>query len=314
MEQPLPTVLVPGPSAPADWSQVPAPAPLPPTSFGIGSLLSRSVSLWVRSLHLFAPLGMAAYAPLAAGMYLVYARLLSAELRSPSTAARAFLAFGGAWLLTMVLSVLLMGAVSHGALRRLEGQPLALGGALAAGLRRWPALLALSILVGLAVLACCLPIVVGAALGARAAPYLAFLGMLAGLAVSAVPMVWLLCGWSAAVPAAVAERAGPLRALSRSWDLTRGHRWQVFGGFVVLFLLTMALAYLVQFALMMPLVVASGYRNADHGTALALPMALSQLVGGALSPLPLVASAVTYHGLRAIKEGGDPEHLGRVFE
>jgi hypothetical protein len=46
--------------------------------------------------------------------------------------------------------------------------------------------------------------------------------------------VYLMVIWVACVPVIVVERAGPLDALGRSWDLVRGHGWTVFGCFLLL--------------------------------------------------------------------------------
>jgi hypothetical protein len=55
------------------------------------------------------------------------------------------------------------------------------------------------------------------------------LGILAGLILLIVPGVILYVMWSVAAPALVEERLGPVEALGRSRELTRGARWKVFG-------------------------------------------------------------------------------------
>ena len=44
-----------------------------------------------------------------------------------------------------------------------------------------------------------------------------------------VPGLMVAVAWSVAAPALAVERLGPLAALSRSADLTRGNRWRIFG-------------------------------------------------------------------------------------
>jgi hypothetical protein len=58
--------------------------------------------------------------------------------------------------------------------------------------------------------------------------------VLGGLALFIIPGVYLMVMWVACVPVIVVERAGPLEALGRSWDLVRGHGWTVFGCFLLL--------------------------------------------------------------------------------
>jgi hypothetical protein len=55
------------------------------------------------------------------------------------------------------------------------------------------------------------------------------LGILAGFLLLIVPGVILYVMWSVAAPALVEERLGPVAALGRSRELTRGARWKVFG-------------------------------------------------------------------------------------
>jgi hypothetical protein len=55
------------------------------------------------------------------------------------------------------------------------------------------------------------------------------LGMLVGLLLLIVPGVILYVMWSVSAPALVEERLGPIEALGRSRELTRGARWKVFG-------------------------------------------------------------------------------------
>jgi hypothetical protein len=50
--------------------------------------------------------------------------------------------------------------------------------------------------------------------------------------------VWLFVRWVVAVPALLTEDIGPVRALDRSWTLTRSHWWRLFGILVLIYLLT----------------------------------------------------------------------------
>lgn len=50
--------------------------------------------------------------------------------------------------------------------------------------------------------------------------------------------VWLFVRWVVAIPVLLAEDVGPIRALDRSWTLTRNHWWRLFGVLVLIYLLT----------------------------------------------------------------------------
>jgi len=41
--------------------------------------------------------------------------------------------------------------------------------------------------------------------------------------------------WFVATPACVVERLGPFRSMGRSRQLTKGHRWKIFGTIVLIF-------------------------------------------------------------------------------
>jgi hypothetical protein len=266
MEEPLPTELAGATpiAAPAEWSTVVAPAQeVASTAFGTGRLIGRSFSIWFRGLPAFGLVGLACYAPMAAGIYLLYSRLPDlARGDVPPDQGRFWVGiagFGVAWALSILLVAFELGAVSAGALQALRGEKVRLSAMLALGARRFLPMLGMSLLMGLAVLAATCALL--------------------------VPAIILMCGWCAAAPALVVERLGPLRALRRSWALTRGRRWAVFAGFLVVVLCVTAVA-----------------------------MTIYQLVAGVLGTVTFVASAVAYHDLRQEKEGGDPAQLAKVFE
>jgi hypothetical protein len=291
MERPLPTQLAP-PST-VDWSQVTAPSPgSGVSSFGTGYLIARTFTTWGRHVLHFAPLGLLGGAPMAVGSYLLYSSMPGLVEGQASPSFDRFLAvmgaFGVAWLVTMLLLPLLMGAVAHGAIQALRGERPRLGAMLAAGGRGYLRLLAMGLLVTLAMIPASLLLV--------------------------VPAIILLVGWSVAIPAVVAEGLGPIRALSRSWALTRGHRWRVFAGFLVASIAVAMVAGLFQGVTFAALLATHGPRGMGPGPALAVPMTVYQLVLGALNTVLQVAMAVAYHGLRTAKEGGDPVQLARVFE
>lgn len=49
--------------------------------------------------------------------------------------------------------------------------------------------------------------------------------------------LWILVRWAVALPVMLAEGVGPIAAVSRSWHLTRGSWWRIFGVLVVVFLI-----------------------------------------------------------------------------
>jgi hypothetical protein len=69
------------------------------------------------------------------------------------------------------------------------------------------------------------------------ASVLAGIGITVGFALLVVPGLVLLTFWSLIVPSIVVGGARPLEAFSRSWQTVRGFAWQVFGTYVLVFLI-----------------------------------------------------------------------------
>jgi hypothetical protein len=69
------------------------------------------------------------------------------------------------------------------------------------------------------------------------ASILASIGITIGFVLVIVPGLILLTFWSLIVPEIVIGGAGALESFSRSWRTVRGYAWQVFGTFIVVFLI-----------------------------------------------------------------------------
>lgn len=108
----------------------------------------------------------------------------------------------------------------------LQGRPASLGASIAQGLAAFPRLLLTTLLL--------------------------VLGVLIGLLLLVIPaMIWLV-GQFVVVPACLVERTGPIRSLSRSWALTRGHRLTL----LALLVIYIAIGYVTTEALNAVLVAA----------------------------------------------------------
>jgi hypothetical protein len=297
MEQPLPTTPARdprGPVGPTDWSRVSVPGGGGPGSrFGVGEIFSQSFRIWWRDLPAYAFLAVVAAVPAAWGTYSLYGQ--HPELLRPDRSlnplellARIYGGYGAYWFAAGVLLAIETGAVIHAAVRRLGAERAGLGEMISVGLQRSFAMFGMLVLVLLATVASVCTVVV---------PFL------------------LASGWAAAAPAVAVERAGPIRALRRSWGLTQGHRWKILGGVVLVYLTCAVPLLLLHFALTGGFLSAPGPGTTlEEIQALALPMAIYQLASGIFGTPIAVASAVIHHGLRIVKEGGDPAHLANVFE
>src|SRR5262249_18470877 len=116
-----------------------------------------------------------------------------------------------------------------------------------------------------------------------------FLTMLAGLAF-VIPAFIVITMVFVAIPACVVERLGPLKSIGRSAQLTKGHRWKIFG---------------LLFATLIAAVIAGGVLGVSA-------IAIGGLTGGIVvrylwdtvwSAFYAVLVVVTYHDLRVAKEG-----------
>ncbi len=184
------------------------------------------------------------------------------------------LVFATAW---AVVSAVEIGAVTSLALRRLRGERPTLLEAIGTGTGRL------------------FPVAIATAISAAAVS--------AGVAVLVAPGLVALASLALAPPVAVDERGGPIRAVVRSLDLTRGQRGRVFGvvgsagalAFVALLALAGAISALE------PVV---GETWAGAGAIFSWTLVL---------PLPTIASAVVYDAVREAKEAPRTTELRRVF-
>ena len=106
------------------------------------------------------------------------------------------------------------------------------------------------------------------------------------------PGTYLLTVWSVAVPVVVLERPGGLRALGRSSDLVRGHRWRVLG-VAVLFWVTLGAGARV---------LGLAGRVAGHGPGLAAQLIVATLI----APIPLLGATALYFELRRVAPSDAP--------
>jgi MFS family permease len=177
--------------------------------------------------------------------------------------------------LSLVLNVVSQAVILYGAFQDMRGRPVNLVESLMVGLNRFFPIIGLAIVMW--------------ALVALA------------MVVFVVPGLILLAMWFVGTPACVVERRGPWASLRRSSELTKGHRWKIFGLMLVL---------IVASALISPLV--GLVSTAIGGTALAF---VGELIwNGVWGAFYAIAAVVAYHDLRVAKEGVDTEQIAAVFD
>jgi hypothetical protein len=130
-----------------------------------------------------------------------------------------------------------------------------------------------------------------------------------GFVVLIVFGIILLCRVAVAIPVAMLENIGPVRSLSRSIQLTKGHGWQIF----LIFLLLGCLSYAALMLFQMPFIALAGAAALKHqqvsvGTEIlqSLSAFVSQVLIG---PIGTIAFSLMYYNLRVRKEAFDIQHL-----
>lgn len=144
---------------------------------------------------------------------------------------------------------------------------------------------------------------VGAA-GTRGAglAVVAVLAMAAGAVVSLVLAIRLV--FSSLAVVLEGHRGG--RALARSWRLSKGVAWRIFGVLILTFLIILAVQLVVLIPLIIP--IASGGTEFTRAN-LAVINAANGLVATVLTPLFSVVTILLYADARLRKEEPDPERL-----
>lgn len=242
--------------------------------FRVGRVLTRAFSVLSRRFLPFFVVTFVAFAPL----ILVQRASMSAEI-DPDLAIpdQALMVLGLSFVLAMaqmIVSTFSSAVILHGAFQDMRNRPVNLVESLKVALRRFLPLLGLAFLVALLVLL--------------------------GFALLIIPGLILYTMWFVAVAACVVERTGPWRSMRRSRELTKGHRWKIFGVALLLILFS-----LVNRALRFVLISTGSETLALIGGMIwvAISYAFSSVV-----------IAVSYYELRAAKEGIDIEQIASVFD
>lgn len=252
-------------------------------TFDFGRVVQRTFQVLGQNLGFFAICALVLVsAPAFVGSVMGWQARMAGNIFSPAM-----------WLgmvLAMIGGLVLQGVVVHTVIARLHGRTVSVNDALAVGARFLLPLLGLGIIQGL--------------------------GILLGWVLLFVPGLILAVMWSVSAPSLVVEKRGIFESLQRSRDLTRGHRWAIFGLFVVYFILSMIIGMVAGGAGM-----AAGFSAATVGggaTALSplviVSVTISALVNGAQGVLGAAGVSSIYYELRMTKEGVAPDQMAAVFD
>jgi hypothetical protein len=131
---------------------------------------------------------------------------------------------------------------------------------------------------------------------------------IAGFVALIIPGIWLSVKLCMTFSAIAFERTGPFAAIGRSWRLTRGNWWRVFGTLFVVFLI----AFVINFALTAVLGIVAATTDTLSELAFAVLATFITLLTYVLT-YPLWASVLTviYYDLRVRNEGFDLQLLAQ---
>jgi Membrane domain of glycerophosphoryl diester phosphodiesterase len=200
--------------------------------------------------------------------------------------------------LSFVLNTLGQAIVVYAAFQDMCSRPVDIGESLHVALRRLLSIIGIALCMGTAFLvALALPAAIA---GFFMRPHL-YVAVAIGVAIGIAVATVLLTMWIVAIPACVVERRGPLSSIARSGNLTKGHRWRVFG----MLLLLLAVAALIGGVVRALLGLTGSSTLTTLGTLAWIG------VWGAFYATIVV---VTYHDLRVAKEGVDVHQIASVFD
>jgi hypothetical protein len=245
--------------------------------FKIGSVVSRTFSVLTRNLGTFL---------IASAVVMIPVIAINLYVGTPNyfLAGRAngFLFGALAAIIPVVCTYLLQATLVQGTIADLNGERPDLGRALSTGFRLL------------------LPVAAIAILGT--------LGTTLGMVLLIVPGMILGVGWSVAVPVKVVERTGIKDSFGRSWDLTKGYRWKIFGLILMFVLIIFLLSFIVN--------MVSGLSVMNTVSVLNnRPYILLQWLQSVITALLMaVGVTVIYYELRTVKEGLGPQQLAAAFD
>jgi hypothetical protein len=240
----------------------------------VGKIVRRCFAIWWRNVVSFTALAGVVQIPVFVGMSVLLMRPASRGTRTLE---------GVVEVLDSVLGLVVSGALTFGVFQDLRARRPRFAETLGVGLRRLFPILVVTLLSSLAIMA--------------------------GFCALIIPGIIAMVMYSVAIPVTVIEDVGTTAALTRSSNLTSGHRWEILGVLLVTGLVSGGSFFVIRKA------VSAFTASMDWGAHAALITRMGTMVAMlpfvALSAVPAV---VVYHDLRTGKEGADIEELVKVFD
>ncbi len=192
-----------------------------------------------------------------------------------------------AFLLLIVLGTLAQAVVLYSAFQVMRGRPVDLAESARIGLRRFFPVVGLGII---------MPIIIGLA---------SILLLFPGL------MLYMM--WFVATPICVVEQLGPFDSMGRSRELTKGHRWQLFGMLLLIFIPVFIIGAIIG-VIAVATMGSAGIASLSAGLATTVGQIVNVVWSAIWTAFFAILIVVTYHDLRVAKEGIDTDQIAAVFE
>ena len=239
--------------------------------FSIGNVVSQTFSIYSRN---FIPFFLLAFVVSLPSLLVQLSMLQDPNDPTPTFAAGSLVAI----LLSSLLNLIVTASILYGVYQQMRGQRFTVGRSLQIAAARLLPIIGVSIV----------------------STFIIWIGLI----LLVIPGIILALMLMVAVPAIVVERVGVFDALSRSKDLTEGHRLELLG----LIVLYMIIMWIVMAVVGVVLGMITGF-----GTGV-LWTVLWQAFSVAIGLISSVGLGVLYYELRRSKEGLDLNDLASVFE
>lgn len=259
-------------------------------SLAVQKVFGTAFRIWGRNLIPFTLLALIVFVPL--GWFLAW---VDATPEFADEDQRPYWLNTANLLLTRLSGLLVAAPVIGAVFAELRGKRVSLAMTLGPGLLRLPRAVGVAIAQGVVIVGGMIPTALLAAVGVPL-PLVVIL-----MFATAVLIVILMLGFYVAVPVAIVERCSVVRALVRSWRLTRGSRLRIFVVTLFFGLLAMLLG-----------------ATAGGLLTIAIPdvplWVWTTTVTAVVASMEAVFAAVVYHDLRLAIDGADPDEVAHVFE
>lgn len=260
-------------------------AAVAPAQFGMGRVITRTFEVLGKNFVPYSALAALTVAPPMVVSWALGRSYMHTVMRTPvlSAVAGQIVLLMASLIVAMMLSYVLQAALVHGTLTTLNGRPASFAECLLTAIRSAPRLLGVGLL--------------------------GSLGIMLGMMLLIVPGVILALAWSVVVPACIVEQKTIGESFSRSSQLTRGHRWAIFG-LVIIF----GAANLAAGLALRPLTGLSFFPTPQQVIPeFGIYWIAATLLRVIVAAIAAVGIASIYYELRSMKEGVGPEQLAAVF-